>query len=136
MITLPRITTAILFFGILFSISACQSTSSPKIDRDVYLNQFLGKNTQYIRSRLDLKALGYQKMSQPIVSERELTYVVQRPVAIPLPVAQFPVAGTGAVPVPMQTSSANSYDYNLQCKITFHLKDNIAQDISYTGRTC
>lgn len=118
-------------------LSACQSTSSPvKVDRDTYLQQFLGQSSQSIRSRLDLKVLGYQQLAAPVLSENKLSYVVQRPVAIPLPIAQFPVAGTGAVPIPLSASPTTGYDANLQCIITFYLENNIAQDLTYTGRTC
>lgn len=118
-------------------LAACQTTSkSPQIDRDAYLKQFLGQNSQAIRSRLDLKQLGYQQVSTPVLSNNELIYIVQQPIAIPLPVAQFPVAGTGTVPIPLNMSSASGYDYNLICKISFNLKNNIAQSFSYTGHTC
>ena len=118
-------------------LSACQSTSrSPQIDRDAYLEQFLGQSSQSIRSRINLKQLGYQQVSSPIVNEHELSYIVQRPVAIPLPVAQFPVAGTGVVPIPIHVSASSGYDYNLICKISFKLKNNIAEAVQYTGRTC
>jgi hypothetical protein len=118
-------------------LSACQSTpKSPQIDRDAYLEQFLGQSSQFIRSRLNLKQLGYQQVSSPTLNDNELNYIVQRPVAIPLPVAQFPVAGTGVVPIPVNISASSGYDYNLICKITFKLKDNIAESVQYTGRTC
>ena len=118
-------------------LSACQSTpKSPQIDRDAYLEQFLGQSSQFIRSRLNLKQLGYQQVSSPTLNDNELNYIVQRPVAIPLPVAQFPVAGTGVVPIPVNISASSGYDYNLICKISFKLKDNIAESVQYTGRTC
>lgn len=122
---------------VAIGLSACQSTSkTPQIDRDTYLQQFIGQSSQSIRSRLNLKQLGYQQVSNATINNNELIYTVQRPLAIPLPVAQFPVVGTGAVPIPLNNSAANRYDYNLVCTIRFKLKNNIAQSVQYTGRTC
>lgn len=94
------------------------------------------QSSQYIDRNLDLKRLGYQQISEPELSSQQLSYVVERPVTVPLPIAQFPAAGTGTVPVPVTVSPASGYDVNLQCKITFLLKDNIATSVSLTGRTC
>ena len=117
-------------------LSACSTTSSTTAaQRDAYLQQFIGQSSQLIDQTLDLKRLGYQQVSGPELSAQQLSYVVQRPVAIPLPVAQFPAAG-GAVPIPVPVSPSGGYDVNLQCKITFLLKDNIATAVRTTGRTC
>ncbi|MCO8094647.1 hypothetical protein [Acinetobacter lwoffii] len=116
-------------------LSACSTTSSTTAQRDAYLQQFIGQSSQLIDQTLDLKRLGYQQVSGPERSAKQLSYVVQRPVAIPLPVAQFPAAG-GAVPIPVPVSPSGGYDVNLQCKITFLLKDNIATAVRTTGRTC
>ncbi len=117
-------------------LSACSTTSSTTAQRDAYLQQFIGQSSQLIDQTLDLKRLGYQQISGPGRSAKQLSYVVQRPISIPLPVAQFPATGTGTVPIPVSVSPAGGYDVKLQCKITFLLKDNIATAVRTTGRTC
>ena len=126
-----------LFTALLFSLSACTSPlSSSQIDREAYLQSFIGQSSELIDQNLDLKRLGYQQISEPHLSEQQLSYIVQRPLTIPLPIAQFPAAGTGAVPIPTNISPVTGYDVNLQCKISFLLKDNIATAVRTTGRTC
>lgn len=117
-------------------LSACSTTSSTTAQRDAYLQQFIGQSSQLIDQTLDLKRLGYQQISGPERSAKQLSYVVQRPITIPLPVAQFTATGTGTVPIPVSVSPAGGYDVKLQCKITFLLKDNIATAVRTTGRTC
>ena len=117
-------------------LGACTTTSSTTAQRDAYLQQFIGQSSQLIDQTLDLKRLGYQQISEPERSAKQLSYVVQRPITIPLPVAQFPATGTGTVPIPVSVSPAGGYDVKLQCKITFLLKDNIATAVRTTGRTC
>ena len=122
---------------LLLGLSGCaQIPTIGQADREAYLQQFIGQSSQYIDRNLDLKRLGYQQISEPELSSQQLSYVVERPVPVPLPIAQFPAAGTGTVPVPVTVSPASGYDVNLQCKITFLLKDNIATSVSLTGRTC
>ncbi|HJF28810.1 MAG TPA: hypothetical protein K8V79_11365 [Acinetobacter lwoffii] len=126
-----------LFTALLFSLSACTSPlSSSQIDREAYLQSFIGQSSELIDQNLDLKRLGYQQISEPHLSEQQLSYIVQRPLTIPLPIAQFPAAGTGAVPIPTNISPVTGYDVNLQCKISFLLKNNIATAVRTTGRTC
>ena len=117
-------------------LSACSTTSSTSTQRDAYLQQFIGQSSQLIDQTLDLKRIGYQQISGHERSANQLSYVVQRPISIPLPVAQFPAAGTGTVPIPVTVSPSDGYDVKLQCKITFLLKDNIATAVRTTGRTC
>ena len=122
---------------LLLGLSGCAQTPTiSQTDREAYLQQFIGQSSQYIDRNLDLKRLGYQQISEPELSSQQLSYVVERPVTVPLPIAQFPTAGTGTVPVPVTVSPASGYDVNLQCKITFLLKDNIATSVSLSGRTC
>lgn len=122
---------------LLLGLSGCAQTPTiSQTDREAYLQQFIGQSSQYIDRNLDLKRLGYQQISEPELSSQQLSYVVERPVTVPLPIAQFPAAGTGTVPVPVTVSPTSGYDVNLQCKITFLLKDNIATSVSLTGQTC
>ena len=129
--------TLILVCCTAFSLlNACSTTSSTTAQRDAYLQQFIGQSSQLIDQTLDLKRLGYQQISGPERSAKQLSYVVQRPITNPLPVAQFPATGTGTVPIPVSVSPAGGYDVKLQCKITFLLKDNIATAVRTTGRIC
>lgn len=123
--------------GMLLLLTACATTPTmTQAEREAYLKQFIGQSSETIYANLDLSKLGYQQVYEPELSSQQLVYIVQRPVALPLSVAQHPVAGTGTVPIPVTHSPSRGYDVNLQCKIVFELKDNIAQSVSYTGRTC
>ena len=106
--------TLILVCCTAFSLlNACSTTSSTTAQRDAYLQQFIGQSSQMIDQTLDLKRLGYQQISGPERSAKQLSYVVQRPITIPLPVAQFPATGTGTVPIPVSVSPASGYDVKL-----------------------
>jgi hypothetical protein len=131
-----KFTLILVYCTALSLLSACSTTLSTTAQRDAYLQQFIGQSSQLIDQTLDLKRLGYQQISEPERSAKQLSYVVQRPITIPLPVAQFPATGTGTVPIPVSVSPAGGYDVKLQCKITFLLKDNIATAVRTTGRTC
>lgn len=133
----PRLFLISMLASILLSATACMhSTSLSQTDRETYLEQFIGQSSQFIDQNLDLKRLGYQQVSEPKLSAQQLSYIVQRPVMIPLPIAQFPAAGTGTVPIPVSMSPIGGYDGKLPCTITFLLKDNIATAVRTTGRTC
>lgn len=131
-----KFTLILVYCTALSLLSACSTTLSTTAQRDAYLQQFIGQSSQLIDQTLDLKRLGYQQISEPERSAKQLSYVIQRPITIPLPVAQFPATGTGTVPIPVSVSPAGGYDVKLQCKITFLLKDNIATAVRTTGRTC
>ncbi|WP_347454678.1 hypothetical protein [Acinetobacter thermotolerans] len=123
--------------GMLLLLTACATTPTlSQAEREAYLKQFIGQSSETIYANLDLSKLGYQQVYEPELFAQQLVYIVQRPVTIPLSVAQHPVAGTGTVPIPVTHSPSQGYDVNLQCKIVFELKDNIAQSVSSTGRTC
>lgn len=126
-----------LFASILMMLlTSCSSMPVSQSDREVYLQSFIGQTSQSIYSNLDLAKIGYQQSLEPVLTPQGLTYSIQRSVMIPLSVAQFPVAGTGSVPIPSTANASQSYDIELQCRIVFQLKDNIATSVSSTGRTC
>lgn len=121
---------SVILLGVCIGMTGCtHSPTTTPTEREAYLQQFIGQSSQFIDQNLDLKRLGYQQVSGPILSARQLSYVVQRPISIPLP-----SAGNGPVPIPI--SPADSYDVDLQCKITFLLKNNIATAVRTSGRTC
>ena|SRR5690606_3050216 len=116
--------------SIVIGMTGCtHSPTTTPTEREAYLQQFIGQSSQFIDQNLDLKRLGYQQVSGPKLSANQLSYVVQRPISIPLPSAE-----SGPVPIPI--SPADSYDIDLQCKITFLLKNNIATAVRTSGRTC
>ena len=118
-------------------LTACTTTSTTTaMQRDAYLQQFIGQSSHTIQTKLDLRQLGYQQVQPPIVASNSLIYTAIRPISIPVPMAQNP-AGTGPGAIPIQvTPRAQSYDVNLECKIIFRLENNMAKAVHYTGRTC
>ena len=118
-------------------LNACTTTSTTTaMQRDTYLQQFIGQTSQSIQANLDLSSIGYQQVLSPAVDAHTLTYTVIRPISIPMPMAQNPAdIDSGAVPIQI-TPRAQSYDVNLQCKIVYRLENNIAKSVHYRGRTC
>ena len=130
--------TLILGCCTVFSLlTACTTTSTTTaMQRDAYLQQFIGQTSQSIQAKLDLNSIGYQQVLAPVANDQTLTYTVIRPVTIPVPMAQNP-ADIDAGHIPIQvTPRAQSYDINLQCKIIYRLEHNIATSVHYTGHTC
>ena len=118
-------------------LTACTTTSTTTaMQRDAYLEQFIGQSSQTIQAKLNLSSIGYQQVLLPTVDDQTLTYTVIRPVTIPMPMAQNPAdIDSGSVPIQIPPR-AQSYDVNLQCKIIYRLEHNIAKSVYYTGRTC
>lgn len=130
-----------LILGCCISFSllttACTTTSqTTAMQRDLYLEQFIGQSSQYIQANLDLTRLGYQQVQSTTVTPNRITYTVIRPIAIPLSIPQS-IAGSqpGAVPIQVN-SNPERYDVHLQCIIVFTLENQIAKSVHYTGRTC
>ena len=125
------------YFTVFSLLTACTTTSTTTtMQRDAYLQQFIGQTSQSIQAKLDLNSIGYQQVLAPVANDQTLTYTVIRPVSIPLPMAQNPAdIDAGNIPVPV-TPRAQSYDVNLQCKIIYRLEHNIATSVHYTGHTC
>ncbi|MBE9400225.1 hypothetical protein IQR32_02480 [Acinetobacter albensis] len=130
-----------LILGCCISFSllttACTTTSqTTAMQRDLYLEQFIGQSSQYIQANLDLTRLGYQQVQSASVTPNRITYTVIRPIAIPLSIPQS-IAGSqpGAVPIQVN-SNPERYDVHLQCIIVFTLENQIAKSVHYTGRTC
>jgi hypothetical protein len=120
--------------GLLYGCTTSPLTTAQQ--RDAYLQQFIGQTSQNIQAKLDLNSIGYQQLLAPVANEQTLTYTVMRPVTIPVPMAQNPAdIDAGNIPIPV-TPRAQSYDVDLQCKIIYHLENNIAKSVHYTGRTC
>lgn len=118
-------------------VTACTTTpTTTPMQRDAYLQQFIGQSSQAIQAKLDLGSIGYQQVLSPTVNDQTLTYTVIRPMTIPVPMAKNPAdIDSGAIPIQI-APRAQSYDVNLQCKIVYYLEQNIAKSVHYTGRTC
>lgn len=130
-----------LILGCCISFSllttACTTTSqTTAMQRDLYLEQFIGQSSQQIQANLDLTRLGYQQVQSATVTPNRITYTVIRPIALPLSIPQS-IAGSqpGAVPIQVN-SNPERYDVHLQCIIVFTLENQIAKSVHYTGRTC
>ena len=125
--------------SVLFLLIGC--ASSPTLStaqREAYLQQFIGKSSQEIRTQLNLNQIGYQQADAPVLSANRLTYTVARAINIPIPMAQNPAMGMGAgtvVPIPVG-SATQGYDVHLNCQISFILEHDIAKALQMTGRTC
>ncbi|UIP24782.1 hypothetical protein [Acinetobacter towneri] len=118
-------------------LTACSShPPHSSLSRDAYLQQFMGQSSAYILSHLQLSQIDYQQVGTVEQTKRALRYQVIRPVRIPIPMAQHPTTGIGAVPLNMGIPSHESYDVALSCYIIFHLEHNIATSVSYSGRHC
>lgn len=124
--------------GFTISLAGCQTNSTRQMNLDEYLQQFIGSSSSEIQQNLDLKALGYQTSKNIQSSATELSYTILRPLNIPMAGANATI-GSNAMGAPMiryDTTSTPTYDINFSCKVTFKLKDGIAQSIQYLGKAC
>ena len=118
-------------------LTACSShPPHSSLSRDAYLQQFMGQSSAYIFTHLQLSQIGYQQVGTIEHTKQTLRYQVIRPVRIPIPMAQHPTTGIGAVPLNTGIPSHESYDLALSCYIIFHLEHNIATSVSYSGQRC
>ena len=122
----------------LLLLHGCASSPSMNaMQREAYLQQFIGKSSDDIRAQLDLSRLGYQQLRAPELRGNALIYTAARAISIPVPMAQNPALGMGAgTAIPVPGAAAQSYDVHLHCRISFRLERNIAKEVQLTGRTC
>lgn len=127
-----------LLLAALSALYGCAASPSMNaMQREAYLQQFIGKSSDDIRAQLDLSRLSYQQLRAPELRGNALIYTAARAISIPVPMAQNPALGMGAgSAVPVPGTAANSYDVNLSCQIRFQLEQNIAKAVHLTGRTC
>lgn len=118
--------------------TGCQSLSNTPANLNEYLQQFIGQDSAHIQKNLNLKALGYKVSNDVQVSNDSLSYTILRPLNIPMPGANATIVpdGSGAPVIRYDTTATPNYDIHFNCKITFILKNNIAQSIQYLGRAC
>ena len=132
-----RLSVLVAFFFIV-PIIGCQTQQYREQNLDQYLQKFIGSSRADIQNNLDFKALGYQTNKEVISTDQELSYTILRPIYIPMAGSNTSICAN-AMGVPViryDTTSTPSYDINFNCKVTFKLKDDIAQSIQYSGRAC
>lgn len=123
---------------ITIPLAGCQTSATRQVNLDEYLQQFIGSSSSEIQQNLDLKALGYQTAKDVQSSPTALSYTILMPLNIPMAGGNATV-GTNAMGAPViryDTTAAPTYDINFSCKVTFKLKDGIAQSIQYLGKAC
>ena len=140
---MPRSTTMKLTQKLLLAIcftallAGCQTSTTRQVNLEEYLQQFIGSSSSDIQKNLDFKALGYQTTKDVQSSDSALSYTILRPVSIPMPGnATVGTNSMGAPVIRYDTTAIPTYDINFNCKVTFILKDGIAQSIQYLGKAC
>ena len=119
-----------VYFFVPVIFMGCATSTSSTVDRDRYLQSFIGQDQNYIAQHLDLRKIGYSKHMKPIIEANRLTYVIERSIRIPVPT----VASVGAIPLTLDSNT--SYDSTLHCQISFEFQDHIARSFSYSKGTC
>lgn len=126
-----------LFAASCMLYGCASSPTMNTMQREAYLQQFIGQSSDQIRAQLNLSSLGYQQVNPPVLRANSLTYIAARSISIPVPMAQNPAMGIGAgTAVPIPSTAAQSYDVNLNCQISFILEHNIAKAVQMSGHTC
>lgn len=123
---------------IAIPFAGCQTNTTRQVNLDEYLQQFIGLSSTEIQQNLDLKALGYQTAKNVQSSPTELSYTILRPLNIPMAGGNATIGSNamGAPVIRYDTTAAPTYDINFSCKVTFKLKEGIAQSIQYSGKAC
>lgn len=125
--------------AVLFALSLVACSSNPPhstLNRDAYLQQFIGQSSQYILTHLQLSQIGYQQLGTAQATPQLLHYRIIRPVRVPIPMAQHPTTGIGAVPLNIGIPSHESYDVALTCDLYFRLQQGIATAVYVSGQRC
>ncbi len=99
-------------------------------------NNLLVNLAHYILPHLQLSQIDYQQVGTVEQTKRALRYQVIRPVRIPIPMAQHPTTGIGAVPLNIGIPSHESYDVALTCDLYFRLQQGIATAVYVSGQRC
>ena len=127
-----------MFLLASIALVGCKSLNTRPANLDQYLQQFIGKTSTEIQSNLNFKAMGYQVSDKIQTSNSTLSYTILRPINIPMAGGNATV-GPNAMGMPViryDTMGTPSYDINFNCKVTFQLKDGVAESIEYLGRAC
>ena len=128
----------LLVMSISLLLAGCQTSATRQVNLEEYLQQFIGSSSSDIQKNLDFKALGYQTTKDVQSSDSALSYTILRPLSIPMAGSNATV-GTNAMGAPViryDTTAIPTYDINFNCKVTFILKEGIAQSIQYLGKAC
>ena len=124
--------------GFTIPLTGCQTNAPRQMNLDEYLQQFIGSSRSEIQQNLDFKALGYQTSKNIQSTPTELSYTILRPLNIPMAGANATIGSNamGAPVIRYHMTATPTYDINFSCKVTFKLKDGIAQSIQYLGKAC
>ena len=85
---------------------------------------------------MQLSQIGYQQLGTAQATPQLLHYRIIRPVRVPIPMAQHPTTGIGAVPLNIGIPSHESYDVALTCDLYFRLQQGIATAVYVSGQRC
>lgn len=117
-------------------LNGCMSHPNQSVDLHEYLKGYLGKSSTTIEQNLNLRSFGLQVANTPQKTSNQLIYTVLRPLSIPIPMVSNVEMGGNPVPIQSEILGSNSYDVNFNCKVIFHLKNDIAESIEYQGKAC
>ena len=127
-----------MFLFASIALVGCNSLNTRPANLDEYLQQFIGKSSTEIQSNLNFKAMGYQVSDKIQTTNNALSYTILRPINIPMAGGNATVGsnGMGMPVIRYDTMGTPSYDINFNCKVTFKLKDGVAESVEYLGRAC
>ncbi|MFV5403826.1 MULTISPECIES: hypothetical protein [unclassified Acinetobacter] len=98
------------------------------------LQPYVGQTATQVRSQLDLRAMGFKTSQKPIQTTESLSYTIFRDMNIPMGTPN--ISQSISIGAPMPPPSNGGYIIEMKCQIWFDLKDDIVQEIRYTGRAC
>lgn len=122
------------YLTLLSSLSfvACATGSNQHLHHS--LQPYIGQTAAQVRSQLDLRAMGFKTSQHPIQTADFLSYTIFRDVNIPIGTPNISQSISPGAPIPMPSNGG--YNIKMKCQIWFDLKDEIVQDIRYTGKAC
>lgn len=125
----------------ILGLSACTTTPNMQQTLTPYLDQFIGKSANDVKSTLNFDRFNFQSSKRPFrESDQKITYRILRPMRIPIPTTSVIGSASGGLgPAPstsIQTNSSTSYDVNFNCDIHFNLKEDKVINWTYSGKAC
>ena len=124
----------------LLGLTACATVPDAEKTLSPYLNEFIGKDVQYVKQHINLQQLDFKSSNRPYSeTDQQLTYRILRPINIPVPIPTATGLSGGSRPFAASSfnhSTANSYKMDLNCDIHFNLKDNKVVNWTYKGKAC
>ncbi|MCJ8146324.1 hypothetical protein MKI79_05330 [Acinetobacter sp. A3.8] len=136
--------TSILIIAIgTIGLQACVNSNqlTKRQDFVAYLDQFKGKTQNQLKQELNFKQFGFDASKTKIGKQNQsmMQYRIHRPIALPIPMFEpnYGASGGGASGMrPTLHTSANSYEVDMTCDITFHLENQIVTSWEAKGKAC